>query len=227
MKTLLLWDIDGTLLSAKGAGRAALCEALANSFGIASDLSHIDMYGRTDRWIFRQMLTYFKLESSIGNFQLLEENYMKALPKHLESKGISLLPGVREIVSQGLKRDDVAQGLLTGNLRRGARIKLSPYGLWDDLPFGAFADDSEDRNELPPHALRRATEDTGHHFTPERVWVIGDTPHDIACGRHNSLRTLAVATGRHSTAQLDAEQPTALLENLSDPKAFWEIVTGT
>jgi len=226
LKTLLLWDIDGTLLSAKGAGRAALCESLANSFGISSDLAHIDMYGRTDRWIFRQMLQHFQLDLTYSNFERLEDNYMHALPKHLESKGIGLLPGVMEIINQGLERQDVTQGLLTGNLRRGAKIKLGASGLWEKLSFGAFADDSENRNDLPPHALRRATERTGHAFAPERVWIIGDTPHDITCGQHNGLSTLAVATGKHSSAQLAAEKPTALLENLSDSKPFWQIVTG-
>lgn len=224
MKTLLLWDIDGTLLSAKGAGRAALCESLAKSFGISSDLSHIDMHGRTDRWIFRRILRHYRLEESKGNFELLEENYMRALPAQIQDKGVSLLPGVQEIIQEAAGRVDVAQGLLTGNLRRGAQIKLSPYPLWEQLRFGAFGDDSEDRNELPPHALRRATSECGCEFPPERTWVIGDTPHDITCGRQSGLRTLALATGKHSTAQLASEQPTALLESLADSKAFWEII---
>lgn len=224
MKTLLLWDIDGTLLSAKGAGRSALCQSLANAFGITSDLAHMDLYGRTDRWIFRQMLRHFHLEESELNFAKLEQHYFEALPAQLHNKGIDLLPGVLQIVEEGLKRGDVVQGLLTGNLRRGAEIKLAPYGLWEKLGFGAFADDSEDRNQLPPHAIRRAEAKTGHNFRPERVWIIGDTPHDIHCGRHNGLRTLGVASGRHTLEQLAVERPNVLLPSLADAKSFWSAI---
>jgi len=226
LKTLLLWDIDGTILSAKGAGRAALSESLAKSFGISSDLSHIDMYGRTDRWIYRQMLKYFQLEQSDANFALLEKNYLQALPSQIRSKGVDLLPGAREVIEQGAQRGDITQGLLTGNLRRGAQIKLASYPLWEHLRFGAFADDSEDRNELPPHAIRRAREHAGQDFKPEHIWIIGDTPHDIACGRHSGLRTLALATGKHSIEQLKAEQPSAVLQDLTDTAAFWRVIQG-
>jgi len=224
LKTLLLWDIDGTILSAKGAGRAALSESLAKSFGISSDLAHIDMYGRTDRWIYRQMLQSFHLELSEVNFKKLEDHYFEALPAQLGAKGIGLLPGVPEVIEEGFRRGDIMQGLLTGNLRRGAELKLTPYGLWEKLKVGAFADDSEDRNQLPPHALRRASELAGHDFRPEQVWIIGDTPHDIACGHHNGLRTLAVATGKHTMEQLAAEKPCALLSSLADSKSFWTAI---
>ena len=124
-------------------------------------------------------------------------------------------------------RPDVAQGLLTGNVERGARTKLSHHDLWDHFPFGAFADDSEFRNELGPHALRRAHAHTGVHFPPTRTWIIGDTPHDIACARVIGANVIAVATGTHTAAELAAHSPDALLADLADAAAFWNIITSS
>jgi phosphoglycolate phosphatase-like HAD superfamily hydrolase len=129
-----------------------------------------------------------------------------------------------EIVTQVARAPDFAQGLLTGNLQRGAQIKLSHLGLWTPFLFGAFADDAEDRNDLGPHALRRAHAHHGYNFTPEHVFVIGDTPHDIACGKAIGARTIAVATGRFSVEQLRSHTPTAVLESFSDTKAFFGLL---
>ena len=134
-----------------------------------------------------------------------------------------LAPSLRKSFRRTL-RIGVQQALLTGNVQRGARTKLSHHGLWGFFPFGAFADDSEHRNDLGPHALRRAREHTGVDFPPDRVWIIGDTPHDIACGRVIGAKTLAVATGSHPVEALAAHQPTAVLADLSDPAAFWRLI---
>ena len=115
----------------------------------------------------------------------------------------------------------MAQGLLTGNLRRGAQIKLGHHGLWDYFPVGAFADDSEIRNELGPHAHRRARGHWGDDFPVERVWIVGDTPHDVACARAFGARALAVATGGSSASVLASHRPDAVLESLGDPELFW------
>jgi phosphoglycolate phosphatase-like HAD superfamily hydrolase len=110
----------------------------------------------------------------------------------------------------------IAQGLLTGNMRRGAQVKLAHHGLWEHFAFGAFADDSEVRNDLGPHALRRAREHHGVEFAAANVWIIGDTPHDIACGKVIGAKTLAVATGGYTLEQLRAHTPTVVLEHLED-----------
>jgi phosphoglycolate phosphatase-like HAD superfamily hydrolase len=136
-----------------------------------------------------------------------------------------ILPGVAEIVAKVAEHSDIAQGLLTGNLRHGAEIKLGHLGLWKPFPFGAFADDSEDRNELGPHALRRASAYLGHNFDADCVFVIGDTPHDIACGKIIGARTVAVATGRYSVEQLRSHTPTAVLENFADTETFLSLLS--
>jgi phosphoglycolate phosphatase-like HAD superfamily hydrolase len=131
-----------------------------------------------------------------------------------------VLPGIFELLEILKQRPDVAQGLLTGNLRRGAEFKLTHYKVWHYFEFGAFADDSPRRNDLGPHALRRAKELHAVDFAADRTFIIGDTPHDIECGKVIGARTIAVATGQHSAAELAAHQPTAVFENFADTAAF-------
>jgi phosphoglycolate phosphatase-like HAD superfamily hydrolase len=203
----------------------ALEAALTKVFGLTGSLADIEYAGRTDRWILRQVFAKFNLPASEENFARYFEGYAEALPGELARGGSRVLPGVLALIEEAAHRPDISQGLLTGNLRRGAEAKLGRFDLWRYFPFGAFADDSEDRAQLGPHALARATL---HHgvagFPPERVWVIGDTPHDIACGRAIGARTLAVATGNFTVDDLKAHQPTAVLADLSDPEEFWRIV---
>jgi len=224
MNTLLLWDIDGTLVTSGGAGMRALRVALRAVFGLDGQIDDIDFAGRTDRWIIRQIFGKFGVPATEENFARYLDGYVAALPAQLADRGVQLLPGVRTLLDGAVGRGDLALGLLTGNLRRGAETKLGFHGLWRYFAFGAFADDSEDRNDLGPHALRRARAHHGVDFALERVWVIGDTPHDIACGQAFGARTLAVATGRHATEELRAGNPDAVLADLSDTAAFWRLV---
>lgn len=224
--TLLLWDIDGTLINAQGSGLEALRDAILAAFGIVDTLQAIELAGRTDRWIFRQMLRAFRLAETEPHFSALETHYLAALPGRLQERGVRVLPGIAPILTDQERRERVAHGLLTGNLRRGAALKLGHGGLWPHFPFGAFADDSENRNDLGPFAARRAGEHCGNVFAAERTWVIGDTPHDVACGKAAGFRTLAIATGRHSEAELAAASPDAVFRDLSDTAAFWKAVAA-
>ncbi len=224
MRTLLLWDIDGTLINSGGAGMRALRTALQTSFAIDGSLEDIDFAGRTDRWIMRRIFGKFGLPTTEQNFARYLDGYLAALPAELANPGARVLPGVGALLATASVHADLVQGLLTGNIRRGAEIKLGFHGLWTHFPFGAFADDGELRNDLGPHALRRAREHAGVEFAPQRVWVIGDTPHDIACGRAIGARTLALATGSHSAEVLAGHRPDAVLADLSDAGAFWKIV---
>jgi len=223
-KTLLLWDIDGTLLNSHGAGMKALASAVQRVFGIGEPIDDIEFAGRTDRWIMRQIFVKFGLPANEDNFQLLIEGYVAALPSELADRGVSVLPGIATLLESASTRGDVALGLLTGNVRRGAEAKLAIRDLWRHFPFGAFADEEEDRNLLGPHALQRAR--AYHHveFAAIDTWVIGDTPHDIVCARAFGARALAVATGRHSVAELQAFNPDAVFPDLADSRAFWRII---
>ncbi len=224
MTTLILWDIDGTLINSGGAGMRALQKSLPKAFGINGLIDDIEFSGRTDRWIVRQIFAKFSLPATEDNFARYLDAYVAALPDELANPGAEVLPGVRRLLDEAASRPGVAQGLLTGNVRRGAEAKLGFHGLWDYFPFGAFADDSEVRDHLGPFALRRARERHGVDFPPERVWIVGDTPHDIACARAIGARSLAVATGRHPADELAAERPSALVPDFRDSAGFWRIV---
>jgi phosphoglycolate phosphatase-like HAD superfamily hydrolase len=224
MHHLLLWDIDGTLIASGGAGMRALTGALKTTFGIDGSLADIDFAGRTDRWILREVFRKFSLADTEENFTRYFDGYVAELPRALANPHARVLPGVREILAAAVAHADVAQGLLTGNMRRGAEVKLSHHGLWQHFPFGAFADDSEYRNELGPHAIRRALAHHGVSFRSTQVWVIGDTPHDIACGKAIGAKTLAVATGSSSVEQLGTCHPTAVLPDLANTSAVLNLL---
>src|SRR5579883_1784002 len=124
MKLLLFWDIDGTLTSSGGAGMRALQKGLRNEFGIKGLLDDIEFAGRTDPWIMRRIFEKFALPASEENFRRLTDAYLRELPGALAEGPARVLPGVRDVLLAAAKRPGVAQGLLTGNLRRGAQVKL-------------------------------------------------------------------------------------------------------
>ena len=224
MKLLLLWDIDGTLIASGGAGMRALQVALRNVFAIDGSLADIDFAGRTDKWIMREVFRKFALPATPENFSRFFDGYVAVLPTELNNPNARVLPGVREILRSAAAHGAIAQGLLTGNMRRGAEAKLSHHGLWGHFEFGAFGDDSEHRNDLGPHAVRRALERHGVNFAADTVWVIGDTPHDIACGKIIGARTLGVGTGGSTIDHLRTHQPTAVAESLADTEAILRLL---
>ena len=211
--TLLLFDIDGTLLTTGGCGERALRSAVRDFFGTEDDLRDIEIAGRTDTGIARQLLRKYRHEEDRA-LEVLE-HYLRHLPVLLPQIPGRLLPGVVELLEALKERSDVVLALLTGNLQRGAEYKLSHYGVWHYFGFGAFADDHHDRNQLGQVAIRRAQE-RGHDVRPERVFVIGDTPHDVACARACGARAVGVATGGSTYEALAATKPDALLRDLSD-----------
>ncbi len=211
--TLLLFDIDGTLLTTGGCGQRALRGAVRDFFGCEDDLQEIEIAGRTDTSIARQLLRKYNGDEERA-LEVLE-HYLRHLPTLLPEADGRLLPGVRELLDALHGRDDVVLALLTGNLHRGAEYKLSHYGVWHYFKFGAFADDHHDRNKLGAVALARARE-RGHEPRAERVYVIGDTPHDIACARACGARAVGVATGSSSYEALLTAQPDAVLRDFSD-----------
>jgi phosphoglycolate phosphatase-like HAD superfamily hydrolase len=137
-----------------------------------------------------------------------------------------VLPGIVETLDAIHAHPEIHQALLTGNLREGAELKLSFLGLWHYFEFGAFANDSHIRDELGPFALRRAKEKLGIDFPPERVWIIGDTPHDVACGKAIGAKTIAVATGAFSVEELAKLNPTHVFADFTNPQALVDVVVG-
>jgi phosphoglycolate phosphatase-like HAD superfamily hydrolase len=153
-------------------------------------------------------------------------SYLRRLRERLRSEHVREKPGVVAVV-QALARDPrVTLGLLTGNLEPGARLKVEPLGLNSLFPFGAYGSDHEDRRYLPAVAVERALAHTGHAFVGKRVVIVGDSIHDVRCGRSLGVRAVAVATGRTTAATLAAEDPDALLEDCSDLERALRAIVG-
>jgi phosphoglycolate phosphatase len=215
--TILLWDIDGTLLSSGGAGKAAIEGALTAEFGVTVR-GQVPYSGRTDRAICRDLLQLHELEDSADNWRRLVAGYLKRLPSALASHRGAVLPGIAAVLEQLRARERVVLGLLTGNLREGARLKLGHYGLFEHFAFGGFGDHHLDRDEVAREALAAAHAHLNGSVCLERTWVIGDTPLDVRCARAIGARVAAVATGWHSFEELAAAKPDLLLSDLSDPR---------
>jgi phosphoglycolate phosphatase len=216
---LLLFDIDGTLLSSRGAGRRAVKAALECVYGTCGGIDQYDLRGKTDQRILFDVMEAAGLPREVVKERLDDffEAYARGLVDEIgDGRHVVTLPGVADLIPRLDKADEVLLGLLTGNIEEGARIKLAPTGLWPYFAIGAFGSDDADRRRLPSLAARRAHAFTGYPFRPEEVVVIGDTPLDIECARAFGAVAVAVATGFHSHAELMSEQPDLLFENLGD-----------
>ena len=225
-RRLLLFDIDGTLISSGGAGEAALKDAMLSRFAVEEDLDGIILAGATDGRIARELLEKHSISVSPENVSALLDTYLGHLTERIGRHDGRLLPGIVSLLKVLSERTDVVLALLTGNVSRGAKIKLTHYGVWDFFEFGAFADDHHDRNELGKFARARALERHGEDFPPSRIYVIGDTPKDIECGRAIGACTVAIATGHYSSAELRDHAPDFLFEDLSDTERVVELLFG-
>jgi phosphoglycolate phosphatase-like HAD superfamily hydrolase len=214
---ICLFDIDGTLLSSGGAGKAALEAALVEDFGLEGLRGQVAYSGRTDRAIIRDLLRMHCVGESAECRERLVAGYLRRLPECLRTHQGKVLPGIASLLESLAARDDVAVGLLTGNLRAGARLKLGHYGLFDYFTFGGFGDQHWERDDVAREALAAVQAHLNGRARPERVWVIGDTPLDVQCARAIGANVAAVATGWHSLDELARARPDLLLTDLSDP----------
>jgi phosphoglycolate phosphatase len=217
MKRLLLFDIDGTLVRG-GPAKKAFELAMELVFGTAGPIDSHDFSGKTDPQIARELLRAagFGDERIDAGFEPLWQEYLGELESMLAEMPMTILPGVRALLEHLSGMDDVAMGLLTGNIVGGARLKLDSVGLMGFFPIGGFGSDSEVREDLPAVAIRRAFRVWGTEFPAPSVVVVGDTPRDVACGKYGGTRTVAVATGRYDAGRLAATGPDRVLEDLGD-----------
>jgi phosphoglycolate phosphatase len=216
---LVLFDVDGTLLLARGAGRRALAAALHGVYGTAGDIERYDLGGQTDQRIVFDVMEGAGLERELIRQRLDDcfEAYARGLHAEIgDGRGVVTLPGVAELVRRLDADTGSLVGLLTGNIEAGARIKLTPTGLWPYFRLGAYGSDHLDRRQLPSLAAQRAQVLVGQEFRPEEVLVIGDTPRDIECARHFGAVAVAVATGLHSRETLETARPDLLFTDFSD-----------
>lgn len=220
MRTLLLFDIDGTLLRG-GPAKDAFRDALAETYGTTGPIDGWEFSGKTDPQIARELLR----EAGLGDatiergFGALWDAYLAGLEAGLLARPMELLPGVTGLLDalSGLeRRSEVALGLVTGNLARGAELKLASAGLRSTWDVGGYGSDHEERDQLPGIALGRARTAWGRSFEADRVWVIGDTPRDVACGRAHGTRTVGVATGSYPVEALAACGADLVVEDFSE-----------
>jgi phosphoglycolate phosphatase-like HAD superfamily hydrolase len=218
MTTVLFWDIDGTLLTTARGGLYAWATAVEEQVGHPVDLSGFQTAGLTDVEIARRLAIDHGLDRT--KTEILLCSYERHLPGSLTRRTGGVLPNVRAILERLRGRTDVYSGLLTGNTRAGAAAKLQHYGLAEFFEGGAFADGANDRPAIARGALAQAQEILGM-VAPDRVYVIGDTPHDVSCGKAIGARVIAVATGGYTLEQLRATDPWWLLPSLPEPEVFF------
>jgi phosphoglycolate phosphatase len=220
MVRLVLFDIDGTLILTGGAGERAFAKVCATVFEVPNGTQNLGFAGRTDMAIVRDFFRNHGIEPSLDNFQEFFDSYVFWLDQMLDRRQGCVLPGIQRWL-QDLKNlsPPPALGLLTGNTRLGAQIKLTHYHLWNHFQTGAFGDECEDRNELAVLAGQRGSRILGERLTGEDILVVGDTPLDIDCARAIGAMVLAVATGSYSLTQLQRHQPTWLVENMEQIQA--------
>ena len=239
-RTLVLFDIDGTLVLTGGAGVRALNRACAALAGHADALSDIPVAGRTDRSILADVAARAGRVLDDELLGGLRDRYLEHLREEIEAPPASLappprgrasvkavMPGVRELLEALHVRRDVFVGLLTGNFEAGARIKLDHFDLWRYFRCGAYGDDAADRNQLVPIALQRARRMGLPEIPPDAVVVVGDTPHDIACAHAAGALPVGVATGGFTMDQLRDAGADRVFADLSDTAAFLSILDGT
>ena len=254
MERLVLFDIDCTLIDAHGAGGRAIVGAVRDVYGVQGELGEYTFHGRTDPGIIRDLAELWGAgdpEAIVGRYEgetqpqvvhdLAEQlgtpedvidaltgaciaRYVDLLEEEVARGRIEVLPGIHELVTALAADRRAVLGLLTGNVREGARLKLAPTGLLSLFRVGAYGSDSQFRSELPPVAVTRAEQLTGRRFAGKSVVIIGDTPADVECGATLGVKAIAVATGRHTTEELAAHGPDHVFADLADWRAAYEAI---
>ncbi|RMH17117.1 MAG: HAD family hydrolase [Gemmatimonadetes bacterium] len=225
LRTLVLFDVDGTLVTG-GPARHAFHTAMLETFGTAGPIDSHDFSGKTDPQIARELLEAAGFDAARIDRGLpaLWAAYLTELERRLAAQPMRALPGAEALLDALDALDEVALALLTGNVARGAELKLGSAGLGGRFRVGAFGSDREERDALPEVALERAREHWDADFDPARVFVVGDTPLDVRCGRVHGLRTVAVATGNHTKDALAGAGADVTFDDLSDTEAVLEVL---
>jgi phosphoglycolate phosphatase-like HAD superfamily hydrolase len=220
---LFLFDIDGTLVTARGAGRTAFNRALLEVFGTVGPAeAGFDFRGRTDLSILYELMRAAGFADDVigARAEACFAAYVRELALVVgDGSRVQVLPGVPELVRTLAARDDAMVGLLTGNVEAGARIKLAPTGLWPLFQVGAYGSDDADRRRLPAIACERARALARREFPFDRVTILGDTPLDVDCARACGARAIAVATGFYPYDALVGCGPDLVFKDFADVRA--------
>ena len=222
--TVLLFDIDGTLVLTGGAGGRAMARAFQDLYGIPNAFNGIPFNGRTDAWILARAAEAHGIDA--GDLARFKPLYLEYLADELHRPGPrkGVMPGVGPLLESLARRDDVFVALLTGNFEQGARLKLEHFDLWRFFACGAFGDTTHERNQLLPQARARVVGCGGPEVDPARIVIIGDTPLDVGVAQAGGARSIAVATGSHTSSELRASGADVVFEDLSDLDAVLAVL---
>jgi len=230
MQRLVLFDIDGTILDAGGTAAAkAFLAALLEVFGTSPSRNGYSFGGKTDPQIARDLLSREGIEEEVIERELprVWESYLARLERECLPEQVSVYPGVTGLLDHLHDEPAAVLGLLTGNLREGARLKLTAARVdFDRFVAGAYGSDHHDRRNLPVIAIDRAERHVGKRFEGKEIVIIGDTPFDISCGAHLGVRTIAVSTGSYTAAELAACEPDHLFESLERTDEVLDAIFG-
>jgi phosphoglycolate phosphatase-like HAD superfamily hydrolase len=217
---LVLFDVDGTLIRTQGAGIKAFERTFASEFKLSGATDGVEFAGRTDPSIVREVFDQCKIEPSPENFKRFFGTYVFWLDHLLSKTNGGICVGVWNFIN-GLMSMPVPPmlGLLTGNIRLGAEIKLRYFHLWEQFQTGAFGDDDENRDHLAGLAQKRASSKLGAALSGSEILVVGDTPLDIQCARAIQAKVIAVGTGGYTLDELKPFKADWLVANLSEVNA--------
>lgn len=216
---LLLFDIDGTLIDTGGAGSRSLNISFEELFFIKDAFKDINMAGKTDIQIIKEGMMRHGIPQDESVIRKIIKTYIKNLSIQIKNNNKHLKPGIKTLLEL-LSKSNYAIGLLTGNIEKGARIKLEPFGLNKYFPTGAFGSDHEDRNKLLPIAIERYNKILGKKINYEDCIIVGDTPRDVHCAKPYGARSVAVSTGPYSYSSLLETGADFVMEDLSDINTF-------
>ncbi|MBV8544914.1 MAG: haloacid dehalogenase-like hydrolase [Acidobacteria bacterium] len=226
-RRLVLFDIDGTLITDGGAAREAFAEGLAEVYGFRGDVRRYDFSGRTDPQIAAMILRDADWDDAGIEARLpaLWNRYLAGLARNAPGR-VRALAGVVALLDRARADERLTLALLTGNIEPGARLKLGAIALNGYFPFGAFGSDSPRREELPPVAVERAAAMTGVEFRGADVVIIGDSIYDVRCGVPHGATTIAIASGKTPAEKLRAESPDHFFDSAEDLDGILLAIAG-
>lgn len=224
---VILFDIDGTLMLTDRAGQRAMEQVVPAGSGSRQASGDVGYAGRTDRSIVADHLRRLGLEDTDENFLQYTQQFLQRLPDSLAAREGYVLPGVIETLERLSACASTYLGLLTGNIRQAAKMKLSHFQL--DVFFqatgdfvGGFGDEHHDRDDVARVALAAARRHFVEELDPQDVWIVGDTPKDVQCARAIGANVLAVSTGGYSQAQLEDAEPDLIATDLTRSDPWWQ-----
>jgi phosphoglycolate phosphatase len=224
--TVLLFDIDGTLVLTGGAGGRAMTRAFEDLYGVANGFEGVPFNGRTDAWIIGRAAAAHGIDGrDLARFKPLYLDYL-AEELHRPGPRKGVMPGVGSLLEALAGRRHMFLALLTGNFEQGAQLKLEHFDLWRYFACGAFGDTTHERNGLLPEALARVAGCGGPQVAPSDIVIIGDTPLDVGVAISGGARSVAVATGSHTTNELRASGADVVFQDLSDLDAVLAALEG-